>query len=91
MEASNSISIPHALGAGLLLGPTRGSYIVMDYIEMSGSVNQEDLGHQLALMHLAEPLEQEAKDGRKCKRKGIRREGLERNRTRLCVAKLENS
>jgi fructosamine-3-kinase len=34
----------------------RGSFIVMEALNMSGSCNQAELGRQLALMHLAEPL-----------------------------------
>lgn len=70
MHATNTLRIPKVLHygdipaseSGALKSP--GSFIVMEKLNMSGSVNQEELGRQLALMHLAEPEEPNAAAGR---------------------------
>lgn len=49
-------------GGGSMRGS--GSYIVMEYLNLSGRSSQADLGRQLALMHCAEPSVPEARAGK---------------------------
>ena len=41
-----------------------GSYLIMEYMDMSGRADPELFGRRMAEMHLAEPLADEAKAGR---------------------------
>ena len=41
-----------------------GSFLIMEYMAMSGRADQETFGRKMAEMHLAEPLAPEAKEGR---------------------------
>ena len=41
-----------------------GSYLIMEYMDMSGRADPEEFGRRMAEMHLGEPLAKEAKEGR---------------------------
>lgn len=60
--ATNTLRIPQVFHYGPLPGPPgggalhgNGSFIVMEYLSMSGRADPAELGKQLARMHLAEP------------------------------------
>ncbi len=68
MGATNTVRIPEVFHYGELPsgGALRsgGSFIVMEYLNMKGAVDQAELGKQLALMHLAESSDPNAQTGR---------------------------
>eukprot|EP00775_Hariotina_reticulata_P003566 gene3566-3834_t len=63
MYGTNTLRVPKVHHVGPMPNG-RGSFIVMEALNMSGSCNQAELGRQLALMHLAEPLDPNAKAGK---------------------------
>mmetsp|Transcript_28447 Transcript_28447/g.111528 ORF Transcript_28447/g.111528 Transcript_28447/m.111528 type:complete len:311 (-) Transcript_28447:225-1157(-) len=63
MHATNTVTVPEVYHYGDLK-EADGSFIIMEHLEMRGSYSQAELGKQLAMMHLAEPLAEEAKAGK---------------------------
>lgn len=53
MRATKSIRIPDVLHYGD--GDDGGSFLIMEYLELNGRVDQEEFGRQLARMHSATP------------------------------------
>ncbi|KAK9823417.1 hypothetical protein WJX72_002613 [[Myrmecia] bisecta] len=71
MYATQTLRIPNAYHCGELssvpggrgLGGS-GSFIIMEYLNFGGTFKQEELGRQLAEMHMAKPHFEEAREGR---------------------------
>ena len=63
MEGTGAIGVPKAFHYDDLYGSTSGSWILMDFVDMYGSLDQAKLGLALGLMHSAEPLRDEAVEG----------------------------
>jgi fructosamine-3-kinase len=65
MAATKTVKIPEVFHYGELRGNGQnGSFIVMEYLNIKGPVDQAELGKQLALMHLAEPSDANALAGK---------------------------
>lgn len=47
--------VPKVFHVGPLPGAAAGSFIVMEHLKFGGAPSQEELGTQLARMHLAQP------------------------------------
>jgi len=62
LRASGSMAVPEVFAFEDSF--SGGSYMIMEYMEMSGRPDPETFGRRMAEMHLAEPLSKEAKDGR---------------------------
>lgn len=67
MHGTNTVRVPEVYHYGLMAGRGalrgQGSFIVMEYLELGGALDQAKLGRQLALMHLADPTDEHAKRG----------------------------
>ena len=63
LRHTNSLVVPEVYHAGKL-PQGLGSFIVMEYLDFEHIVNMADLGTKLAEMHLAEPLDPQAKSGK---------------------------
>ena len=66
MSETETIGVPRAFHYDdLYAGPPggTGSWILMDYVDMSSRVDQGELGESLARMHLARPVVPEARGG----------------------------
>ncbi|KIZ07941.1 hypothetical protein MNEG_0014 [Monoraphidium neglectum] len=63
MFDTNTVRIPDVHHVGLL-PDARGAFIVMEYLRLEGGGSQAELGRQMALMHLAEPTDPNAKAGK---------------------------
>uniref|UniRef100_A0A7S0ZIW0 protein-ribulosamine 3-kinase n=1 Tax=Timspurckia oligopyrenoides TaxID=708627 RepID=A0A7S0ZIW0_9RHOD len=66
MQATGTLKIPTVYHCGPYSTPFggNGSFIVMEYLELGGRMSQRELGEKLARMHLAEPLAEEARQGK---------------------------
>ncbi|KAG1675279.1 hypothetical protein FOA52_016311 [Chlamydomonas sp. UWO 241] len=65
MADTGSVRIPKQHHYGPLEGPgRRGSFIVMEALNLSGRCDQAELGRQIALMHLATPTDTNAAAGK---------------------------
>eukprot|EP00184_Porphyridium_aerugineum_P008174 CAMPEP_0184692486 /NCGR_PEP_ID=MMETSP0313-20130426/953_1 /TAXON_ID=2792 /ORGANISM="Porphyridium aerugineum, Strain SAG 1380-2" /LENGTH=388 /DNA_ID=CAMNT_0027150321 /DNA_START=94 /DNA_END=1260 /DNA_ORIENTATION=+ len=64
MHATNTIRVPYAYHYGELDDPPGFTFILMEHLNFSGRLSQAELGESLARMHLAEPVMQEAKNGK---------------------------
>jgi len=62
LGASGSMAVPEVFA--MEDGFDGGSFLVMEYMDMSGRADQEEFGRRMAEMHLAEPLAKEAREGR---------------------------
>ena len=62
LGASGSMAIPEVFAFEDAF--SGGSYLIIEYMEMSGRADPELFGRKMAEMHLAEPLDAEAKSGR---------------------------
>eukprot|EP00877_Chromochloris_zofingiensis_P005149 jgi/Chrzof1/14635/Cz09g10080.t1 len=63
MYDTNTIRVPKVFHVGPMPNG-RGSFIIMEHLNLGGSCNQAELGRQLALMHLAEPADPTARSGK---------------------------
>mmetsp|Transcript_992 Transcript_992/g.2829 ORF Transcript_992/g.2829 Transcript_992/m.2829 type:complete len:485 (+) Transcript_992:39-1493(+) len=65
MRATGTVYVPEAFHAApFSAGDSNGAYIVMEHLSLGGRLDQAQLGEQLAKMHLAEPLAENAKSGK---------------------------
>eukprot|EP00965_Chrysotila_dentata_P207773 6184321-Pleurochrysis_carterae.AAC.2 len=62
MHASKSVRIPEVLHYGD--GDSGGSFIVMEFLRLSGRADAKLFGRKMAMMHLATPLAEEAQQGK---------------------------
>ena len=62
LGASGSMAVPEVFA--FEDGFEGGSFLIMEYMDMSGRPSPELFGRKMAEMHLAEPLDREAKAGR---------------------------
>mmetsp|Transcript_11074 Transcript_11074/g.35280 ORF Transcript_11074/g.35280 Transcript_11074/m.35280 type:complete len:374 (-) Transcript_11074:1762-2883(-) len=62
LGASGSMAVPEVFA--FEDGSNGGSFLIMEYMDMGGRVDQEEFGRLMAQMHLAEPLAKEAREGR---------------------------
>ena len=72
MAATETIGVPRAFHYDDLFGREAGSWILMEHVDMSSSLDQRVLGTLLGEMHLAEPLQEEAKAKANTKEEGSR-------------------
>lgn len=63
MHHTQTMCVPQVHHVDLAEGSNE-SYILMDFLEFGGRGSQQDFGRRLARMHLAEPMSEEAKQGR---------------------------
>ena len=63
MQGTGTVGVPRAFHYDDLFGQETGSWILMEHIAMSSAMDQADLGLLLGQMHMAEPLQEEAKEG----------------------------
>ena len=62
LRASGALAIPEVFAYAD--GSTSGSYLIMEYMDFSGRADPHLFGRSMALLHAAEPLAAEAKEGR---------------------------
>lgn len=68
MYDTGTIRVPRVFHVGTASGSggalkRADSYIIMEYLDFGGSASQQELGRQLARMHLADPKDENARQG----------------------------
>jgi len=61
MYGTHTIRVPNVYHYGPV--GQSGSYIIMEHLNFGGRASQTELGQRLAMMHMAEPMVEEAKQG----------------------------
>ncbi|UPQ97484.1 fructosamine/ketosamine-3-kinase [Chloropicon primus] len=56
MNGTGTVGVPRAFHYDDLYGSGKGSWILMEFVDLSGRLDQAELGLKLGLMHMADPV-----------------------------------